>query len=172
MRLRAQRFLAEGPDRVDGIIRLGDSRSSDDYPKIKIGLVITSPPYYGMRTYIPDQWLRAWFLGGPSAVDYQHPHREIQHTSPMAFAGELRCVWKALAVRATDDARLVVRFGSINDRVVDHIVLFKESLKESGWSLRTIVEAGDANTGKRQANQFRLNDSSPRPEHDFYAVPA
>ena len=172
VRLRAQRFLAEGPDRVDGIIRLGDSRSSDDYPKIKIGLVITSPPYYGMRTYIPDQWLRAWFLGGPSAVDYQHPHREIQHTSPMAFAGELRCVWKALAVRATDDARLVVRFGSINDRVVDHIVLFKESLKESGWSLRTIVEAGDANTGKRQANQFRLNDSSPRPEHDFYAVPA
>ncbi len=39
-----------------------------------------------------------------------------------------------------------------------------------GGVLKTIVEAGDANTGKRQATQFRLADSSPRPEHDFYAV--
>ncbi len=170
IRVRALRFLSEGPERVDGMIRLGDSRSLNDYPGIKIGLVITSPPYYGMRTYIPDQWLRSWFLGGPSEVDYQHPPREIQHASPTAFAGELRSVWKALAAKATTDARLVVRFGSINDRGVDHVALMKESLNGSGWHLQTIVEAGDANTGKRQANQFKLNNSSPRPEHDFYAV--
>lgn len=172
IRVRAQRFLSEGPERVDGMIRRGDSRSINDYPDIKIGLVITSPPYYGMRTYIPDQWLRSWFLGGPSEVDYQHPSREIQHASPTAFAGELRAVWKALASKATTDARLVVRFGSINDRSVDHVALMKEALDGSGWRLQTIVEAGDANKGKRQANQFQLNNSSPRPEHDFYSVPA
>ena len=32
--------------------------------------VVTSPPYYGMRTYLQDQWLRNWFLGGSSFVDY------------------------------------------------------------------------------------------------------
>jgi len=170
VRVRARRFLAEGPDRVAGSIRLGDSRSARDYPDIKIGLVITSPPYYGMRTYIPDQWLRSWFLGGPPDVDYQHCPHEIQHASPEAFAGELRSVWKALATKATGNARLVVRFGSINDRDVDHIALMKESLVDSGWVLRTVVAAGDASVGKRQASQFRLSASLPRPEHDFYAV--
>jgi hypothetical protein len=36
-----------------------------------IDLVITSPPYYGMRTYIADQWLRNWFLGGRPEVPYR-----------------------------------------------------------------------------------------------------
>lgn len=170
VRVRSDRFLAESPQRVDGLIRLGDSRISADYPDINIGLVITSPPYYGMRTYIPDQWLRDWFLGGPQEVDYQHPPSELEHASPTAFAGELRAVWKSLAARATKEARLVIRFGSINDRDVDHVALLKESLRETGWSLQTIVEAGDANTGNRQAKQFQLSDSLPRPEHDFYAV--
>lgn len=169
VRVRGNRFLADGPERVKGLIRHGDSRCAADYPNIRISLVVTSPPYYGMRTYIPDQWLRSWFLGGPAEVDYQHPSREVRHASPTVFAGELRSVWKLLATRATDDARLVVRFGSINDRDVDHIALMKESLSDSGWVLRTVVKAGDADTGKRQASQFRLRDSSPRPEHDFYA---
>jgi hypothetical protein len=170
VRVRSERFLSEGAERVEGMIRIGDSRNLADYPDIKIGLAITSPPYYGMRTYIPDQWLRSWFLGGPTRVDYQHLTREIQHASPKAFATELRSVWNALALKAAKGARLVVRFGSINDRNVDHVALLKESLCNSGWMLQTIVEAGDANIGKRQANQFRLNDSTPRPEHDFYAV--
>ena len=66
VRARSERFLAEDADHVPCLIRLGDSRISSGYPDIKIGLVITSPPYYGMRTYIPDQWLRSWFLGGPA----------------------------------------------------------------------------------------------------------
>lgn len=171
-RIRAVRYLSDGPQRVDGLIRLGDSRCIGCYPKVKIGLVVTSPPYYGMRTYVPDQWLRSWFLGGPSQVDYQHPSREIQHASPGDYARELRSVWRALAVRATSRARLVVRFGSINDRDVDHVDLLKTSLVDSGWVLQTVVSAGDASTGRRQARQFGLKNSLPRPEHDFYASPA
>lgn len=172
VRVRASRFLIDGPRRVDGLIRLGDSRSKSNYPKVKIGLVVTSPPYYGMRTYVPDQWLRSWFLGGPSQVDYRHPAREIRHASPEAFASELKLVWKAIAENSTSRTKLVIRFGSINDRDVDHVDLLKTSLTDSGWTLQTIVSAGDASTGKRQASQFRLTNSIPRTEHDFYAVPA
>jgi len=170
--VRAKRYLTEDSMCADGFVQLGDSRCCDDYPAIEIGLIVTSPPYYGMRTYIPDQWIRSWFLGGPAVVDYEQPKREIQHTSPRVFAADLRSVWRALAVRATDNARLVVRFGSINDRDVDHIALMKNSLQNSGWKLSTIVKAGDADTGKRQARQFQLSNSVPRPEHDFYAFPA
>jgi hypothetical protein len=33
---------------------------------------LTSPAYYGLRTYVADQWLRNWFLGGPAYVDYSY----------------------------------------------------------------------------------------------------
>jgi hypothetical protein len=50
--------------------------SSD--PAFSVSRIVTSPPYYGMRTYLPDQWIRNWFLGGPPEVDYsikgQLPH--------------------------------------------------------------------------------------------------
>ena len=168
--VRSKRYLTDDTVYTSGFVKLGDSRSSDHYPPIGIGLIVTSPPYYGMRTYIPDQWIRAWFLGGPPRVDYEQPKREIQHASRKTFAADLRSVWKSLALRATKSARLVVRFGSINDRDVDDVGLMRDSLRESGWKLTTVVRAGDANVGKRQARQFRLSNSNPRPEHDFYAV--
>lgn len=53
-------------------VSVGDSRLMRGYASIegKIDLVITSPPYYGMRTYVADQWLRNWFLGGKAEVPY------------------------------------------------------------------------------------------------------
>jgi hypothetical protein len=51
-------------------VSLADARLARGYASVpgKLDLVITSPPYYGMRTYVADQWLRHWFLGGPSLV--------------------------------------------------------------------------------------------------------
>jgi hypothetical protein len=46
----------------------------------------------------------------------------------------------------------------------------KESLRESGWRLTTVLNAGDADRGRRQARQFLQNRSTPKVEHDFYAV--
>lgn len=132
--------------------------------------MITSPPYYGMRTYIPDQWLRSWFLGGPSRVAYRPPAREMDHGSADAFAADLRKVWKGIAAHAHDDAMLVIRFGGIADRDVNPMGLLKASLHDSGWRLTTAISAGDANAGRRQATQFVHGGPAPREEHDFYAV--
>lgn len=82
-------------------------------------MVITSPPYYGMRTYVPDQWLRNWFVGGPDHVDYAQPRGSIEHSSPEGFCAELHQVWSGLAEHANDNARLVIRIGGINDREAD-----------------------------------------------------
>jgi DNA methylase len=69
--VRAKRFLNEQPSGITGILRIGDARAGDVYADLPpISCVVTSPPYYGMRTYRQDQWLRNWFLGGPSTVDY------------------------------------------------------------------------------------------------------
>ena len=172
IRVRAERFLSDVPKQTEGAIRLGDSRSDRSYIDAPVGFVITSPPYYGMRTYIPDQWLRAWFLGGPPSVEYRSTTKDIRHRSPDEFSSDLRSVWRHLAARAVPDAHLVVRFGGINDRDADHVALLKKSLTDSGWRLRTLVPAGNAESGRRQALQFFDTRVMPKAEFDFHAVVA
>ena len=115
--------------------------------------IITSPPYYGMRTYAPDQWLRLWFLGGPTRPNYAEGE-QLTHASAEAFARDLRGVWQNLARRASDSCKLVVRFGAINDRKLDPVELLRTSLRESGWRITTIHAAGRPPLGRRQAEHF------------------
>lgn len=85
-----------------------ESRQVDVQPKGS--WIVTSPPYYGMRTYIPDQWLRMWFLGGEPTVCYSS-EKQITHGSPDEFAEQLRTVWRNVGTAAADDAKMVIRFG-------------------------------------------------------------
>ncbi|MGE0543890.1 MAG: DNA modification methylase, partial [Dehalococcoidia bacterium] len=67
---RAHRYYGQEQTRGRGVAVLGDSRECEVFRQFhehaRVRGVITSPPYYGMRTYIPDQWLRSWFVGGTS----------------------------------------------------------------------------------------------------------
>jgi hypothetical protein len=44
----------------------------------RFGQLITSPPYYGMRTYVADEWLHNWFVGGPTKVP-DNPAGQLAH---------------------------------------------------------------------------------------------
>lgn len=170
VRARARRYLSKRPPHTPAEVVLGDSREVGVFGPHKFRWAITSPPYYGMRTYIPDQWLRNWFLGGPPKVVYKLTASELNHCSPDAFADGLRKVWTGLAANAQGSAQLVIRFGGIADRDVDPMTLLKTSISDSGWRLTTAVSAGDANAGRRQATQFVHGGPAPKEEHDFYAV--
>lgn len=168
---RAERYFARHLH-APGQVRLADSRSSKSLrprlPKRGFRWIITSPPYYGMRTYVADQWLRHWLLGGPDAVDYCHGE-QVGHGSPEAFSEDLRKVWKNSASVSTGDARLVIRFGGIADRAANPIVILKDSLQDSGWRIQTLRGAGCAHSGKRQADTFLRRLSKPRKEYDLWA---
>ncbi len=171
VRSRANRYLTEQPPSVPGILRIGDSRVRDSYVDLPpISYVVTSPPYYGMRTYRQDQWLRNWFLGGPSAVDYASQGSDLAHSSPEAFVEQLALVWKNVRRVCKPAATLVGRFGGIQDRKCDPVKMLKESLRLSGWNLVTLRSAGTALDGRRQASQFFATTKTPRLEYDFYAV--
>jgi hypothetical protein len=124
-----------------------------------------------MRTYVPDQWLRNWFLGGPPEVVYTADD-QLMHNSPTLFAHELSIVWKKLASMCNDRARLIIRFGGIHDRKAHPREIMKESLRlaDCNWRLRTMRSAGCSNAGKRQANQFVRSLKHPIEEFDFYAL--
>ena len=98
-------------------ILAADARLAKGYSHMPscIDLVITSPPYYGMRTYIADQWLRNWFLGGPPEVPYSE-ECFLSHQSPVAFAESLSRVWDRIGERLSGSGKMFVRFGAIPSR--------------------------------------------------------
>ncbi len=170
---RAERYLAARLPDVEGAVRLADARDDSAFGGVRpVDWIITSPPYYGMRTYLQDQWLRAWFLGGPDHVDYEHPPGQLEHTGADHFARDLGRVWRNVRGCAKPSARLVVRFGGIHDRDADPMEVLAESLRLGGWRIRTARRVPVADAGRRQVTQFH---ASPRPsitEHDVYCAPA
>lgn len=171
IRRRAERYYLGNLPRGLGEVHLGDSRDEQSFSASTHGeftWIITSPPYYGMRTYIPDQWLRNWFLGGPDVVSYS-AEGQLVHSSPKDYVSELRQVWQNSAKVCRDGARLVIRFGGISDRRADPLDLVKQSLKESDWTVETIRQAGLASKGKRQADSFLRERSNPMMEYDVWA---
>jgi hypothetical protein len=167
---RAKRYYGPHLRPAVGKILRGDSRNASAFREIAdpISWVITSPPYYGMRTYLPDQWLRLWFLGGPSDVDYSN-RNQLRHSSPQQFAAELCQVWQNVAVVCHQQAKLIVRFGGINDRRADPQEIIKASFADSGWRITATHPAGSAAEGRRQALHF---SSPPKAieEVDVWAV--
>lgn len=158
---------------ITGSVRLADSRAAKalqpETPETRFDWVITSPPYYGMRTYIPDQWLRNWFVGGPDAVDYSN-RDQVVHSSPEDFAADLRQVWRNVETVCAEDAKMVIRFGGITDRRANPLDIIKISLRDSGWRIMTIKEAGSATEGKRQADAFLRRKTKPLVEYDVWTV--
>lgn len=168
---RAERYYGHKLAVGAGLVRLGDSRDRSSYDGIpsdkKADIIVTSPPYYGLRTYVADQWLRAWFVGGPPHVEYSGVE-QIKHASPEVFAKDLAAVWGAASEVCRPEARMVIRFGAINDRPVDPSKLIKASLQNTPWKITAIRPAGDASNGKRQAATF-VNAKTPKfSEIDVY----
>ena len=168
---RAMRFLSAELPEVEGFVLQKDSRAwVGAETKARFSWIITSPPYYGMKTYIPDQWLRNWFLGGSIKIEYEGRPTDFQHSSPDHFSNQLRQVWLNSALMSAGNARLVCRFGGIHDRKHDCMDILKSSFRESGWRITNIRPAGSALDGRRQASQFGVRQKKhPRQEYDLYA---
>jgi hypothetical protein len=173
--LRRKLSRLRGSEPPEGVsladARLGDSRFASSLPVAKrdFSVVITSPPYYGMRTYVQDQWLRNWFLGGPDYVKYGATE-QLQHAGKDVFAESLGIVWRNMARTRADDLHMYIRFGIIPSATkVDPKRLVRASLEVSGvsWRVVSIREAATASSGKRQAHHMST-DSVAAAEYDFH----
>lgn len=168
---RARRYYKVSLD-TTGMVQLADSRLLDvfNFQNLKANWIITSPPYYGMHSYIPDQWLRNWFLGGSDKVDYSSK-KQLRHGSAQSFLSDLSLVWRNIRDIASDDAQLVVRFGGIANKSINPLELIKNSLETSDFAIVKIDDAGNARTGRRQADAFLRTKSNPMFEYDIWAIP-
>jgi hypothetical protein len=151
-------------------IKCSDARDVLSFRSIpKTFLTITSPPYYGMRSYVQDQWLRMWFLGGSEDVKYESGD-QLCHSGHDAFIADLAKVWKNVRESSVDGAHLYVRFGALPSAKSDAKFLLKSSLEEvEGWELVSVRNAKTSQEGKRQAQQMG-SGSEPSEEYDFHAI--
>ena len=169
IKAKAERYLTDAPPNVEGGIALADSREPDTFNEFpKAHFVVTSPPYYGMRTYLPDQWLRLWFLGGPDFVEYRQPRDQLTHTGAKHFSNEMNRVWKNVAALARNGARLIIRYGGIHDRDAEPMDVLKASLVGSGWKMVTSKAVPDSDRGRRQVRQFQAEPKKAITEYDVY----
>ncbi|MET7525826.1 DNA methyltransferase [Streptomyces sp900116325] len=147
--------LMDLPPKSAGEVRQGDCREElTSITDGKFDWVVTSPPYFGMRSYVPDQWLRNWFVGGSHDVEYSE-NGQLGGQRENDFVQSLADVWHKVSQNCAPTAKMVIRFGSLPSLKKDPAALVKASLNESGaWKVSTIKSAGAAPSGRRQADQF------------------
>jgi hypothetical protein len=172
VRRRAHFTFSMIPRPAPGGVYFGDSRYPDlEKLDLKFKWVITSPPYFGMRNYEADQWLRNWFIGGPSIVAYDGK-TQIRTEGRLKFISELAKVWSNVSKICVPKSHLIVRFGALPSLSTDPRILLKESLTTAncGWRVIKVHNAGVSTQGKRQAEQFGLKIGTPVNEIDLYAI--
>lgn len=157
---RAKRYYSEDLGPVDGFIYKGDSTDVNTFLQIKgclsedvlFDTVITSPPYHGMNTYIPDQWIRNWFVGGPDSVDYSTEGQTSGRLS--TFIDQLSTVWKNCSDVCRDKAHMFVRFGDIGQKNDDPEEIIQRTFDETDWAVIDIHGAGRPKKSRRSSEMF------------------
>jgi DNA methylase len=171
IRRHAERRYASAPPRTPGAVYGGDALGVLQRLRRRFSWVITSPPYPGMVTYRPDNWLRGWLLGGQAAPDYGR-QGQLGSMTGEPFVSGLAEIWTAVARRCVPGARLVVRFGALpSTRRGEPEDLLLTSLESSGaWKVVSIKDAGvPERVGARQAEQA-LKAGNHVPEVDAVSV--
>jgi hypothetical protein len=171
IRRRAHYILEKLPPGGRGRVILGDIRSIRLGYRRKFTHVITSPPYFGMRCYVSDQWLRNWFLGADEDVYYDESE-QLGSGRRDSFVVQLAKVWKRLGSICVKGAKLIVRFGALPSLKEEPADLITQTLADSKvpWKVSRIKRVPPPPSAMRQANQFKSDLKDALKEVDIYAT--
>lgn len=166
--MAAYRLATELPSRTGRVIEDDARSASARFPELvgRVALVVTSPPYLDMTDYQEDQWLRLWFLGGPSVPS--RGNADDRHRSAHSYWEFLSEVWRGLRPLLAHDATLVVRIGGTRVDFETARTRMIESLRTAlGDTVTPLDEGYTSNIQGRQTNNFRPGTSGRREEFDF-----
>lgn len=166
---RAIKYYNDKMPITEGLVMLDDARKFKN-DSIKFDRLITSPPYFGMGTYVEDQWLRNWFIGGPPQVSYYHEN-QLGKTSSDRFINGLAEVWCHVNPMMKDGSKVIIRMGSLASKKSDPESIIIQSVEKADvmWKLAKINSAGVPVGRQRQANHMGTNaaSNSAQQEIDF-----
>ncbi|MDD2627144.1 MAG: DNA methyltransferase [Candidatus Methanomethylophilus sp.] len=172
IKVKAERYYSTDIPDGGGAIINSDSTDKASYETVTkiakngVDLIITSPPYYGMNTYVADQWVRNWFVGGPSTVEYTMKG-QVSTGGKKGFRDKLESVWNNCKDISSDKAKLFIRFGAINSVESNPEELIMSSLENTGWEIIQTELAGVPKSNTRQANTFVKEIRNSKIEFDI-----
>jgi hypothetical protein len=155
LRARADFRYASPRPRRRGTVFLGDMRELPR--KIHRGtaaLVLTSPPYLDTTSYVEDQWLRYWFLGGPAKPASHLLSPDDRLTTRDAYWLFIGDMWRSLGYVVRDDGHVVIRIAGckMSERELRDGLAGTSCLSGRNVHLRSTVTSPII---KRQTDSFR-----------------
>jgi hypothetical protein len=73
---------------------------------------VTSPPYLNVTSFEEDQWLRLWFLGGPTHPRKGIMSRDDRHATADNYWSFIGDMWRSFGAVMGERSHVVVRIGS------------------------------------------------------------
>lgn len=159
------------PAEGQGEVFQGDVRSIAKYDHIrgKVDCVVTSPPYFDTTSFEEDQWLRLWFLGGPSYPTKGRISRDDRHLSSSKYWAFIGSMWRALGEVVRPGGHVVVRIGARHIAPGD---LEKKLFAAAMFSERPVYHLTSwvSEIRRRQTDHFRPGSTGCRLEVDCHFV--
>lgn len=150
------RYESERPD-GEALILNCDMRqlplAMENFPG-PVRCAITSPPYFDVTNFEEDQWLRLWFLGGPSHPTTHRLSRDDRHTFASNYWRFISDMWRSLGAVMGRSSHVVVRIGSSRLSIEE---LQQQLVATSRFSGRKVelVETECSPIKRRQTDAFR-----------------
>lgn len=157
LRKQATYRYASNPPHGDAWIFHKDMRQLPwlklDLPQ-PVKLVITSPPYLDVTNFEEDQWLRLWFLGGPSHPTTGRVSRDDRYGRSDLYWSFIADMWRMLGEMVGKKGHVVIRIGG---RGMKQGELAKKLDACSQFSQRPIqlIESTTSELRNRQTDAFR-----------------
>jgi hypothetical protein len=148
---------------VEGDVRRADKLLRSYRGKVK--LVITSPPYLDITDYHEDQWLRLWFLGGPTKP-ITGQCKDDRHRRVESYWQFLREAWKGIAPLLQESAQVVVRIGGTRLGEAQLRTGLLDSLNSTGRKFK-LAESRQTVIKNGQRRTFQAPSDKAPVEHDF-----
>lgn len=156
------------PPAIKGRVVEGDARRAGTMLRAyrgRVKLVVTSPPYLDITDYHEDQWLRLWFLGGPSKP-VTGQGKDDRHRKIEAYWQFLREAWAGIAPLLCRSAQVVIRIGGTRLTEEDLCTGLHGSLNSTGRRF-SLAESRQTDIRNGQGRIFQVAPPTARVEHDF-----
>lgn len=133
----------------------------------RIKCAITSPPYFDVTNFEEDQWLRLWFLGGPSTPAIGRVSRDDRHGDANRYWSFISDMWRMLGVVLAKKADVVVRIGA--SRIpTDRMITMMECCAQFANRKYELVSVEASSLRKRQTNAFTPGTTGCKEELDLH----
>jgi len=167
--LRQARFrYVSDPPIGDSTVLLSDfrelPRTNGCDPEIA-DCIITSPPYLDVTNFEEDQWLRLWFLGGPTHPTRRRVSVDDRHERPASYWKMIADFWRTAGYLVRPGGHIVIRLagkGLGAEELVQSLVgcstVATRAIELIDWERSEVV--------RRQTDAFRPGSKGVRFEVD------